>query len=190
MNSDIRDLVKRFIEGDQQAFAELVRRFKKRVYSVAYQMLGNHLDADEVTQEAFVRIYNRRENLKNIDYFASFLMRIATNYAIDLIRWKQKGFISIDDDQSTPGAVSMELTDNTLGADEILENKELLDSIKVAVKNLPPRQRKTVILHDIEGYSKKEIADILQCPQATVRSNLHIARTKLRKLLERQDKGR
>ena len=138
MNNNIRDLVKRFIEGDQKAFAELVRRFNKRVYSVAYQMLGNHLDADEVTQEAFVRIYNRRENLKNIDYFASFLMRIATNYAIDLIRWKQKGFVSIDDDQSVPGAVSLELTDDTLGADKILENLSSFTTLRATPKKRLP----------------------------------------------------
>jgi len=183
MNNEVRDLVKSFINGDHKAFAELVGRFKKRVYSVAYQMLGNHLDADEVTQEAFVRVYHRRDQLKNIDYFASFLMRIATNYAIDLIRWKQKGFISIDNDQETPGSVSIELTDNSERPDQQFENKALLDRINEAVKELPPRQRVTVILHDIEGYSKREIAVILQCPQATVRSNLHIARMKLRKLL-------
>ena len=150
----------------------------------------HHLDADEVTQETFVRIYNRRDQLKNVDYFASFLMRIATNYAIDLIRWKQKGFISIDSDQGTPSSVSIELTDKANKPDQIFENKELLDRIKQAVKKLPPRQRVTVILHDLEGFSKREVAGILQCPQATVRSNLHIARTKLRKWLQKNNKGR
>ena len=190
MDIEIKDLVQRFIDGDQKAFAQLVGRFKKRVYSVAYQMLGNHLDADEVTQEAFVRIYNRRNQLKSVNYFPSFLMRIATNYAIDLIRWKQKGFISIDADEGTPGSISIELTDKTNRPDRILENREILDRIKQAVKKLPPRQRVTVILHDLEGFSKREVAGILQCPQATVRSNLHIARTKLRKWLQKNDKGR
>lgn len=190
MDTEIKDLVQRFIDGDQEAFTELVRRFKKRVYSVAFQMLGNHLDADEVTQETFVRIYNRRDQLNNISYFPSFLMRIATNYAIDLIRWKQKGFISIDVDKDTPGSSGIELTDKADRPDQIVENKELLDRIKQAVKKLPPRQRVTVILHDLEGLSKREVAGILQCPQATVRSNLHIARTKLRKWLQKDDKER
>ena len=190
MDIDLKDLVQRFIDGDHEAFAELVRRFKKRVYSVAFQMLGNHLDADEVTQEAFVRIYNCRNQLNNISYFPSFLMRIATNYAIDLIRWKQKGFISIDADKDTPGSAKIELIDKTDKPDQIIENKELLDEIKQAIKKLPPKQRVTVILHDLEGFSKKEVAGILQCPQATVRSNLHIARTKLRKWLQKDDKGR
>ncbi len=183
MDLEIRDLVQRFTEGDHKAFAELVGRFKKKIYSVAYQMLGNHLDADEVTQEAFVRIYHRRDQLKNVDYFASFLMRIATNYAIDLIRWRQKGFVPIDDSQDTPGSINIELTDKSDRPDQLFENKALLERINEAIKELPPRQRATVILHDIEGYSKREIAGIMQCPQATVRSNLHIARTKLRKLL-------
>lgn len=186
METDIKDLVQRFIDGDQKAFAELVGRFKKRVYSVAFQMLGNHLDADEVTQETFVRIYNRRDQLKNISYFPNFLMRIATNYAIDLIRWKQKGFVSIDAEKDEPGSSGIELTDMADRPDKRIENKELLDRIKEAIKRLPPRQRVTVILHDLEGYSKKEVAGVLQCPQATVRSNLHIARTKLRKWLQNE----
>lgn len=186
MSKEIRDLVKGFIEGDQKAFAELVGRFKKRVYSVAYQMLGNHLDADEVTQETFVRIYDRRDQLKNIDYFSSFMMRIATNYAIDLIRWRQKGFVPIEDNQATPAAVSVELADKSDRPDQLIENKDLLKRIKQAVENLPPRQRVTVVLHDIEGFSKKEIANIMACPQATVRSNLHIARSKLRKWLTKK----
>ncbi len=190
MEINVKDLVQSFIDGDQEAFAQLIGRFKKRVYSVAFQMLGNHLDADDVTQEAFVRIYNRRDQLKNVDYFASFLMRIATNYAIDLIRWKQKGFVSIDADKDIPGSPKIELVDKADRPDQILENKELLDIIKQAIKRLPPRQRITVILHDLEGFSKKEVAGILQCPQATVRSNLHIARTKLRKWLQKDDKGR
>jgi len=190
MDIKVRDLVQNFIDGDQEAFAQLIGRFKKKVYSVAFQMLGNHLDADEVTQEAFVRIYNRRDKLKNVDYFASFLMRIATNYAIDLIRWKQKGFISIDADKDAEGSPKFELVDKTGGPDQIVENKELLYEIKQAIKRLPSRQRVTVILHDLEGFSKKEVAGILQCPQATVRSNLHIARTKLRKWLKKDNKGR
>ncbi|HHI03419.1 MAG TPA: RNA polymerase sigma factor, partial [candidate division Zixibacteria bacterium] len=113
-----------------------------------------------------------------------------TNYAIDLIRWKQKRFISIDSGPGTPGSVRLELTDKADKPDQILENRELIDRIKRAIKKLPPRQRVTVILHDLEGFSKREVAGILQCPQATVRSNLHIARTKLRKWLQENNKGR
>jgi RNA polymerase sigma-70 factor (ECF subfamily) len=186
MSDEIKDLVQRFIDGDREAFAELVGRFKKRVYSVAYQMLGNHLDADEVTQETFVRIYDRRHLLRNVNYFTSFLMRIATNYSIDLIRWRQKNFVPIDDDQGSSAPVNVELADRTERPDKRIENKDLFERINRAVNKLPTRQRVTVVLHDIEGYSKAEVATIMGCPQATVRSNLHIARSKLRKWLAKK----
>ena len=66
MNKTIPELIESFVNGDQTAFAELIKRFRKRIYSLEFQMLGNHLDADEVTQETFVRIYNRRFELKSI----------------------------------------------------------------------------------------------------------------------------
>jgi len=69
---------------------------------------------------------------------------------------------------------------------EEFANKELLEEIKRALTELPPKQKLTAILHDIEGYSKSEIADMFECPEATVRSNLHIARNKLRKILRRR----
>ncbi len=184
MNRDIRDLVEKVAKGDREAYAELVRRYKKKIYSVAFRMLGNHLDADEVTQETFVRIYKRRDELKSISYFSSFILRIATNYCIDLIRRRQKGFISVDDLALHPD-VQIELSGKIVKPDSDLENAEILLEINRAIEKLPPRQKMAIILHDIEGYSKAEIAYALSCPQATVRSNLHIARRKLRKWLSK-----
>jgi RNA polymerase sigma-70 factor (ECF subfamily) len=183
MNDDIKDLVVKFIEGDQAAFEELVGRYKKKVYSIAYQMLGNHLDADEVAQETFVRLYNRRHQLKDVNYFSGFLMRIATNYSIDLIRKHQKKIPLADDNEivSLPTASNSDKLDHQ--PDQAMEKKETFSKVRKAMEQLPPKQRITVILHDIEDFSKSEIAEIMDCPQATVRSNLHIARLKLKKIL-------
>ena len=180
------ELLKRFIEGDAAAFADLVERFQKRVYYLAYQMLGNHLDADEVVQESFVRIYNRRKDLAGVTNFPSFLTRIATNYSIDLLR-KRKGHSQmIDDSASLPGEVQVELSQKVRTPDVHFKNKVLMEEIRRALATLPPRQKITALLHDVEGYSKSEIAEILDCPEATVRSNLHIARKKLKKILEKR----
>lgn len=185
MKNDVKELVERVAKGDRKAFAELVGRFKKKVYSVAYRMLGNHLDADEVTQETFVRIYERRYELKAVNYISSFIIRIATNYAIDLIRKRQKKFIAVDDLVFLPDA-QVELSKKIMGPDRTLENAEVLSKIREGILKLPPKQRITIVLHDLEGFTKPEIADALSCPQATVRSNLHIARTKLRKWLSKR----
>ena len=184
------ELVERFINGDQEAFAELVRRYQKKIYSLAFRILGDHLDADEVVQETFVRVYRRRKELKPVAYFSTFLVRIATNFAIDLLR-KRRGHTGMADDASLlPGNVQSDLARRVATPSEWYENKELMQEVHRALEQLPPRQRVTAILHDVEGYSTAEVAQVLNCPEATVRSNLFIARNKLRKILrERFGKG-
>ncbi len=186
MKRTVPELVESFANGDETAFAELIGRFKKKIYTLAHHLLGNHLDADEVVQETFVRVYRKREDLKNVSYFSTFLVRIATNYAIDLLR-KRKGHRAIaEDTASLPGEVQLDLSRRVATPDQALERKRLMEEINRALELLPPKQRLTAILHDVEGYSKPEIAEIFNCPQATVRSNLHIARMKLRKILRQR----
>ncbi|MBD3258429.1 sigma-70 family RNA polymerase sigma factor [candidate division GN15 bacterium] len=186
MRSEIPELVKRFTEGDMQAFSELVARYRKRIYYLAYQMLGNHLDADEVVQESFVRVFNKRTELVHVTNFTSFLIRIATNYSIDLLR-KQRGHAQVaEDSESLPGEVQIELARQVQTPDADYLNKVLREEIYRALTQLPPRQKITALLHDVEGYSKSEIAHILECPEATVRSNLHIARKKLKQILKKR----
>ncbi len=186
MNRTVPELVDLFLGGDDNAFAELVGRFQKKIYTLAYQVLGNHLDADEVVQETFVRVYRKREELKEVKYFTSFIIRIATNYAIDLLR-KRKGHSDIGDDATgLSGDVQVDLSRRVSTPSEDLDNKRIMEEITRALEELPPRQRMTAILHDIEGYTKAEIAEAFNCPEATVRSNLHIARTKLKKILKQR----
>ncbi|MFH1374276.1 MAG: sigma-70 family RNA polymerase sigma factor [bacterium] len=189
MTKTVPELVESFVDGDQEAFTELVRRYQKKIYSLAYQVLGNHLDADEVVQETFVRIYKKRKELRDVKYFSTFLLRIAGNYSIDLLR-RRKGHTRISDQVSLPGSVQLDMSRRIATPSEDFENKELMEEIKKALERLPPRQRLTAILHDIEGYSKAEIAEALDSPEATVRSNLHIARRKLKKILTQRFKGR
>jgi RNA polymerase sigma-70 factor (ECF subfamily) len=186
MAKSIPELVERFTEGDLDAFAELVARFQKKIYFLALQMLGNHLDADEVVQESFVRVYRRREDLKDVTNFTSFLIRIATNYSIDLLR-KRRGHGELSEEPSSlPGEIQVELSQRVQTPGELYRNKVVMAEVRRALETLPPRQKITAILHDVEGYSKSEIAEILECPEATVRSNLHIARTKLKKILKKR----
>ena len=184
MNAQIPELVIGFVEGSDADFAKLVRMFRRRVYSLAFRLLGNHLDADEVVQETFVRIHRKRGELREIKYFSTFLMRVATNYSIDLIR-RRKGHNSMEDGtESLPGDVQMDLAKRVSTPSQEFENKKIMMEIRTALDKLPPKQRLTAILHDIEGYTKPEVAVIMECPEATVRSNLHIARTKLKRSLK------
>lgn len=185
MKVSVPELVRRFTQDDDSAFTELVARYQKKVYYVAFQMLGNHLDADEVVQETFVRIYKRRKELSDVTNFTSFLVRVATNYSIDLLR-KQKGHSSLGDSTSLPGEIQMELSRKVSTPGDHYRNKVVDTEIRKALDTLPPRQKLTALLHDVEGYSKTEVAEILECPEATVRSNLHIARKKLKAILKKR----
>ena len=186
MNKSIPELVESFVKGDTVAFAELVRRYQKNIYFLAYRLLGNHLDADDVVQETFVRVYRRQKEIANVNSFTSFLTRIATNYAIDLLR-KRKGRGSVSDDLSElPGEMQVDLARRVRTPEELLKDKVVMEEIQRALDRLPPRQRITIMLHDVDGYTKSEVAAILECPEATVRSNLHIARNKLKRILKKR----
>lgn len=186
MTIPLPELVQQFCDGSSEAFAELVERYKKKIYFIALRILGNHLDADEVVQETFVRIYRKRKELSHVTNFTSFVIRVATNYAIDLLR-KQKGHSQLSDDPNEmAGDVQVELSQKVKSPSHHLDNEVIREEILKALGTLPPKQRITALLHDIEGYSKREIAEILDCPEATVRSNLHIARGKLRKILKKR----
>lgn len=186
MKSSVPELVKSFIAGDQAAFAELVARYRRKVYSVAYRIVGNHLDADEVVQESFVRIYNRKEDLDSVNHFSSFLIRVATNYSIDILRRRKAHGGVAEDTTSLPGEIQVDLARRISTPEDHFRGKRLMEEIQLALEKLPPKQKITAILHDVEGYSKTEIAEMFDCPEATVRSNLHIARTKLRKILKQR----
>lgn len=184
MTENIAELVERFREGDEKAFNELVRLFEKKIYAYSYQMLGNHTEADEVLQETFVRLVKNISRLRADANFSSFVFRIATNLCIDLIRKRQRKTINIEEGElGTTGSYQLELSRSIPTPEQLHERKELMELINKAISELPPRQQATIILHDIEGYSKAEVAGIMECPQATVRSNLHIARSKVKKKL-------
>lgn len=184
MSGHVPELVLSFVAGDEADFAALVRMFRRKVYLTAHKIVGNHLDADEVVQETFVRVYRRRNELARVKYFSTFLMRVATNYAIDLLR-RRKMYRDYDEYSGhLPAAVQLVQSKRVNAPDEDYENKKIMEDIQNALDRLPPRQKLTAILHDIDGHTKAEIAVLLECPEATVRSNLHIARTKLKRMLK------
>jgi len=108
---NISELVERFKAGDEKAFNELVRLFEKRIYAHAYQMLGNHTEADEVLQETFVRLVKNIARLKTDANFPSFIFKIATNYCIDIIRKRQRKYVVLDDEEAEDsGRYQLELS--------------------------------------------------------------------------------
>jgi RNA polymerase sigma-70 factor (ECF subfamily) len=181
VREEIAELVERFKAGDERAFDELLRRYEKRIYAHAYYMLGDHDEADEILQETFVRVIKNLSRLRADANFTSFVFTIATNLCIDAIRRRQKKGVSVHDEEFEQfSRLQLELSRAIKTPEEEQETKEIVALIKKAIADLPPKQRATIVLHDIEGYSKEEISRMMNCPIATVRSNLFIARHKVK----------
>jgi len=170
-------LVERCLQGDRSAFAIIVERYKRQIYSIAYSMTRNHADADDLSQDTFIKAY---ENLRRFNLgtnFCSWLCRIAVNLCIDYLRHKKRFPEDPLDNQSQM------LSNPDLNPHDNVESNELMESIMAAVDSLPADQRTVVVLREVQGIGLKDIAEIMNCSESTIRWRLHYARKKLRKRL-------
>jgi RNA polymerase sigma-70 factor (ECF subfamily) len=167
---DERDLVSRSCAGDLDAFEDLVRMHQVRIYNVAYRITGNHEDANDAAQDAFVRAYQALSRFRQDAALSTWLYRIATNAALDLVRRR-------------PASAAIELTADYPGAGDPgaeVHRREVNRRVQDAVGHLPAEYRAVVVLRDLQGLAYDEIARILQVPIGTVRSRLSRGREALR----------
>ncbi|MFN2383757.1 MAG: RNA polymerase sigma factor [Gemmatimonadota bacterium] len=167
--------------GDPRAFRELMAVYQTAFYSLARRYAGSHEDADDVLQDAFVKIYQNLSGLTRPEAFFPWARRILVNTALDHIRRQRRGGgVAVEVPEGTP---EREPESSLEPPDAQVERVEFHRKLERALRVLPPRQREIVVLHDIEGLSTEEISERCECPRATVRSNLFYGREKLRKLL-------
>ncbi len=180
---------------DQTYFKSLIRRYQSRIYNASYRILGNAEEAEEVVQDTCLKVHQNIAKFKRHSSFAAWIFRIAHNTCVDILRAKQrrKGFqLWCFDPQSThdldDGAEGMQVVsqaaDPSPCPEEQLDLTEQGEMIAASLRLLPDSQRTVVVLHDIEGFSYLEIAEIVGANLGTVRSRLHYGRLKLRELLE------
>lgn len=168
------ELVRRARQGDERAFGLLVGRYQRAAYAVAYSVTGRHEDAEDAAQESFLVALQRLEECRSPERFAGWLMTIVRNRARNLVRRE----VLRETDQVPIGASSSMPT-----PDREAELWELQDALREALGDLPEVQREIVLLHDLEGWKHREIADRIGLPSGTVRSHLHFARKALRRVL-------
>lgn len=171
-------------QGDEVAFQHLYRRFARNLYAMAYHMLGNHQDADEVLQETFIRVFKNIARLRSPEAFTSWIYQITVNLCMDHRKIRARArWQSLENEDEGASLFELATTKWVRNPHQVLENKELLGEITAAIDDLPEQQKAVIIMHEVEGLSKKMIADVLKCSLVTVRTNLHHARKKLRKRL-------
>jgi RNA polymerase sigma-70 factor (ECF subfamily) len=178
------DLVAQAQQGDEFAFQALYRRFSRTVYTVAHHMLGNHHDADEVMQETFIRVFKNLPRLRSPQAFTAWIYQITVNLCMDYRKVRSRSrWEPLEADEDRQSHFELATAKWIRNPQQVLENKELLSHITAAIESLPGQQKAVILLHEVEGLSKKMISEILECSLVTVRTNLHHARKKLRRKL-------
>jgi RNA polymerase sigma-70 factor (ECF subfamily) len=186
---DDEALVELAQDGAYAAYEELVRRYQDKAYRLAWSMVKNESDANDVVQEAFLNMYRKLDTFEGNSQFGSWIYRVIVNAALMKLRkQKRRSEVSIDDDETEfreDDYYVMSAPEWRVRADEAAENAELRERIIEAVDELEPKYETVFLLKEVEGLSLKEIADVLDLTVAAVKSRLHRARLYLRATLER-----
>ncbi len=177
-------LLEETLAGDEDAFAELVSRYRNQITSYIYRMTNDYDGAVDLAQETFLRVYRAAGRYQTTHAFSTYIYRIATNLAIsELRKRKRRRLVSLTG--LLTSADGGEMRDFDAPDDKPLQDTSLVDSekrrvVKRAISTLPEKYRAPLVLRDVEGKSYDEIADILQTSEGTVKSRINRARNFLR----------
>ena len=183
--SEDLEWVQRSQDGDQEAFSELVRKYQKRVYYLAYGMLGNREDALDISQEAFLKAFRFLKGFQGGGGFYTWIYRIAHNLSIDFMRkeWRKKNLEYHDNQDLTEEEDPIVGVPSASHPGQEMAQKELNRVVMDAIQSLPEQHRSVILLREIEGLSYEDIAKTLGIRKGTVMSRLHYARQELQKNL-------
>jgi RNA polymerase sigma-70 factor (ECF subfamily) len=185
MPSTDEELVARSMGGDLDSFNQLVLRWERPIYALAYRVIGREEDARDVCQEAFLRAFRALKGFKGQAKFSSWLYRITLNLCRDWIRRERRQPIA----QAPEGVDLIELASEstpTESIEELVARREIGRAVARAMADLPDEQRTAIILKEYHGLTFQEIADLLDCPLSTVKTRLYQGLTVLRKQLARE----
>ncbi|MBI2842472.1 MAG: sigma-70 family RNA polymerase sigma factor [Armatimonadetes bacterium] len=178
-------IIERIRSGDIDAFGVLVGKYQDRIYNTILNYVNSVEEATDLAQETFVKAYSGLHRFNGTSAFYTWLYRIAINTAIDHLRKRPAVRIdSLDDDRLRDAGFepAASLLDNPLHA---LALKEQRQALRQAIGLLSDKLRTALILHDVEGLSQEEVAEILKCPIGTVKSRVSRARGELRNILSK-----
>jgi RNA polymerase sigma-70 factor, ECF subfamily len=181
------DLARSAASGDRAAFGRLVDLTKRPVYGLCLRLLGDAEEARDAAQESFVRAWGAVATFDSAQPFTPWLLRIARNHCIDLIRRRLPAGRRVELDAAGDGEQRTELADgDAIRADDQLERVQLSRTLEAAVQRLPDRYREVVHLFHVEQMSYKDIAASMEVPIGTVMTWLYRARAQLRQELQQR----
>jgi RNA polymerase sigma-70 factor (ECF subfamily) len=178
-------LIERALAGDQQAYADLLQKYRGPVYNLIIRMVKSKEEAEDLVQEAFIKAFNSLHSF-NMQYaFSTWLYKIAINNSIDHFRKQKLKLCSLDKPvESKEGELKREFPDVTFAADKDLLNNEKTGLIQDAIDSLPEKYRLSIVYRHQEEKSYEEIAEIMEIPLGTVKARIFRAREMLKKKLK------
>ncbi len=182
-------LVARCKGNDLTAFDEIVERYQHKIYGYVKRLVGNETDAEDITQEVFLKALNSLRTFREESSLQTWLFRIATNLCRDVHRRRQreKGWLPLwrqpDGEECSGEESPLEIPDYRHDPERLLLREELSELLTQAIDRLPIAMREVLVLHDMESMSYEEIAHALGIPLGTVKSRLFHARARLRDAL-------
>lgn len=182
--ADERKLVRLAKKGDTDAFEQLVEMHSSRIYSIALRMVGNPVDAEDLAQEAFLRIWRGLEGFNMDAKFSTWAYRLTTNVCIDYLRKEKKNnnvplFTEDDEGEET----ELQIPDQRYNPEQKMEQEQLRRLVEQAMNSLEPQYRQILTLRELGGLSYDEISRQLDLKEGTVKSRIARAREQMRRLL-------
>jgi RNA polymerase sigma-70 factor (ECF subfamily) len=165
------EIIKKAAADDRSAFRMLVEMHQRFVYAVAVRVLNNPLDAEDATQETFVRLWKNLNRYKVGIKLSTWLYRIVTNICLDMLKSAhyKRNRMTLDIDKQTDEVFAR-------STDEVIQLHELTKAIEEAAAHLPPVQKIIFVLRDLQGLTPKEVSEILETSEEQIKSNLYHAR--------------
>ena len=178
------NLVERCLSGEEAAWEDLVKTHTRRVYSICYRFTGSDGEAQDITQEVFLRVFQSLKSFRAGEgSFVVWLTRLTRNLLIDHYRRGKMQRVTDSLDDQLP---RLEEESGSFRPDTALAGREASEVLQGALRRLSPELRETVILRDLEELEYREIADVLKVPEGTVKSRLNRGRAELTRILRRQ----
>jgi len=180
-----QQLVERCLSGEEAAWEDLVKVHTRRVFSICYRFTGSDSEAQDLTQEVFLRVFRSLKSFRSGEgSFAVWLARLSRNLLIDHYRRTKLERVTDSIEEQLP--MLEEKTSMSSRTDGLVAGREASDLLQGALQKLSPELRETVILRDLEELEYKEIAQVLNVPEGTVKSRLNRGRAELARVLRRQ----
>jgi RNA polymerase sigma-70 factor, ECF subfamily len=175
-------LIERCLRGDQAAWDVVVRQHWRKVFNVAYKFVGSHEQAEDLTQDIFLKIFRSLETFDRRANFQTWLISVSRNLCIDYYRSVRRERQTIDRQMRSE---EMPAVSATLSPLRSLENRDLAAQLRQALQQLPATLRTAVLLRDIHELSYQEIAERLHLPEGTVKSRINRGRRELARQIQR-----